>query len=59
MQLWHGVEDASIGIQHGRWLADHVPGVEAHLIAGGDHTNIEMPHQQQGWTWLLESSEVR
>lgn len=32
VQLWHGISDQALGAQHGRWLAAHIPGVDAHLV---------------------------
>lgn len=52
VQLWHGVDDQAVGIQHGQWLAEHIPSVEAHLVSGVDHTNIETRHEGEAWVWL-------
>jgi pimeloyl-ACP methyl ester carboxylesterase len=53
VQLWHGGSDANARVQHGLWLADHIPGVDAHIVEGEDHTNIEMAHEEEAWRWLL------
>jgi len=38
--LWQGSEDLMVPIAHGRWLAQHVPGVVAHLEEGEGHLSI-------------------
>lgn len=49
--LWQGTRDFLV--EHGCWLAEHIPGVHAHMIDGEDHTNIEMRHEDEAWEWLL------
>lgn len=56
VQLWHGVGDAAAEVHHGRWLAEHIPGVDAHLIEGADHTDIEALHQAEAWDWIVATS---
>jgi pimeloyl-ACP methyl ester carboxylesterase len=38
--LWQGNEDLMVPFAHGRWLADHVPGVRAHLEDGEGHLSV-------------------
>ena len=38
--LWHGSEDLFVPFSHGQWLAEHVPGVAAHLLPGEGHLSI-------------------
>ena len=38
--LWHGVEDLIVPIGHGRWLAERIPGVIAHLEEGDGHLSL-------------------
>lgn len=40
VQLWQGSEDLMVPSAHGRWLADAVPGVSAHLVDGEGHLSI-------------------
>lgn len=44
VSLWHGTEDTTVPIAHGRWLAAHVPGVHAHLLEGEGHISIAQRH---------------
>lgn len=38
--LWQGDADLMVPAAHGRWLADHVPGVRAHLLPGQGHLSV-------------------
>ncbi|MCM0619146.1 alpha/beta hydrolase [Nocardioides sp. BSK12Z-4] len=38
--LWHGQDDRLVPYSHGRWLADHVPGVTPHLLPDEGHFSI-------------------
>lgn len=40
VQLWQGSEDLMVPAAHGRWLAEAVPGVSAHLVEGEGHLSI-------------------
>jgi pimeloyl-ACP methyl ester carboxylesterase len=40
VQLWQGTEDLMVPFAHGRWLADHVAGVDAHLLEGEGHLSV-------------------
>jgi pimeloyl-ACP methyl ester carboxylesterase len=39
-QLWQGTEDLMVPFAHGLWLADHVAGVDAHLLTGEGHLSV-------------------
>jgi pimeloyl-ACP methyl ester carboxylesterase len=56
VQLWYGVADAAVPNEHGRWLAEHIPGVDAHGVDDEDHTNIEAHHEVEAWSWLLSTA---
>jgi pimeloyl-ACP methyl ester carboxylesterase len=38
--VWQGSEDLMVPAAHGRWLAEHVPGVRAHLLDGEGHMSV-------------------
>ena len=38
--VWQGSADLMVPFTHGQWLADHIPGVTAHLEAGEGHLSL-------------------
>ena len=42
--LWQGDLDLMVPFGHGRWLAEHLPGVTAHLEAGQGHLSVVANH---------------
>jgi len=52
VQLWHGRHDQFVPFQHGQWLAQRIPGVDAHLTETDGHLTlldrIPLVHE-----WLL------
>jgi pimeloyl-ACP methyl ester carboxylesterase len=54
VQLWHGAEDLFVPIAHGRWLAERIPGVEAHLLDGEGHLTIQLTRIGDVHASLLE-----
>ena len=38
--LWQGDADLMVPVAHGRWLADRIPGVVGHLLAGEGHVSV-------------------
>ena len=52
VQLWHGEDDVAAPLAHGRWLAAHIPGVEAIFVPGADHTNIETRAAPHAYRWI-------
>ena len=38
--LWQGSTDLMVPFTHGQWLAEHIPGVVAHLEEGQGHLSI-------------------
>jgi pimeloyl-ACP methyl ester carboxylesterase len=52
--LWQGRQDLMVPAAHGEWLADHVPGVEAHLSDEEGHLSIEQRRIGDVHAWLVE-----
>jgi pimeloyl-ACP methyl ester carboxylesterase len=38
--VWHGEEDMMAPFAHGRWMAEHIPGVKAHLEPRHGHLSV-------------------
>jgi pimeloyl-ACP methyl ester carboxylesterase len=38
--IWHGDDDPVATVAHGRWLAQHIPGAQLHLLHGEGHVSI-------------------
>ncbi|MGA2529572.1 MAG: alpha/beta hydrolase [Acidimicrobiales bacterium] len=54
--LWHGAQDMFVPIQHGRWLAEQIPGVEAHFTDSDGHLTLLVDRVPEVHEWLLEHS---
>ena len=53
VQIWHGREDPGVPIQHGEWLAAHVPKAEAHLRNDEGHISL-LYHVPEIHAWLTQ-----
>lgn len=53
VQLWHGTEDRFVPFQHGQWLADHIPGVEAHLTDTDGHLTLLERAVPEVHNWII------
>jgi pimeloyl-ACP methyl ester carboxylesterase len=53
-QLWHGRQDRFVPVQHGEWLAAHIPGVDAHITEEDGHGTPVQYRVPQVHEWLLE-----
>jgi pimeloyl-ACP methyl ester carboxylesterase len=50
--LWQGVQDLMVPVAHGRWLAEHIPGVEAHISDEDGHLSIAVGRLGEIYDWL-------
>jgi pimeloyl-ACP methyl ester carboxylesterase len=50
--LWQGVQDKMVPVAHGRWLAEHIPGVEAHISEEDGHLSIAVGRLGEIYDWL-------
>jgi pimeloyl-ACP methyl ester carboxylesterase len=54
MMLWHGRQDKFVPFQHGEWLAQQIPGVDAHLTDEDGHLTLIQRRIPAVHSWLLE-----
>jgi pimeloyl-ACP methyl ester carboxylesterase len=50
--LWQGVQDKMVPVAHGRWLAERIPGVEAHISEPDGHLSIAAGRLGEIYDWL-------
>jgi pimeloyl-ACP methyl ester carboxylesterase len=50
--LWQGVQDKMVPVEHGRWLAERIPGVEAHISEEDGHLSIAVGRLGEIYDWL-------
>jgi pimeloyl-ACP methyl ester carboxylesterase len=50
--LWQGVQDLMVPVAHGRWLAERIPGVEAHISEPDGHLSIAVGRLAEIYDWL-------
>lgn len=53
VQLWHGEQDMFVPFGHGKWLAEHIPGVDARLTAADGHLTLAERRVPEVHGWLL------
>jgi pimeloyl-ACP methyl ester carboxylesterase len=51
--LWQGVQDKMVPVAQGRWLAERIPGVEAHISEPDGHLSISVGRLGEIYDWLL------
>jgi pimeloyl-ACP methyl ester carboxylesterase len=51
--LWQGEQDRFVPPSHGAWLAEHIPGVEAHLSPDDGHLTLLESRVAETHAWLL------
>jgi hypothetical protein len=44
LRIWHGREDRFVPVSHGQWLAEHIAGATAHILAGHGHLSLALGH---------------
>jgi pimeloyl-ACP methyl ester carboxylesterase len=54
MMMWHGRQDKFVPFQHGEWLAQQIPGVDAHLTDEDGHLTLIQRRIPEVHRWLLE-----
>lgn len=52
--LWQGVQDKMVPVAHGRWLAERIPGVEAHISEPDGHLSIRVGRLGEIYDWLRD-----
>jgi pimeloyl-ACP methyl ester carboxylesterase len=52
--LWQGVHDLMVPPDHGRWLAERIPGVEAHISDEDGHLTVFERRMPEIHRWLLD-----
>jgi pimeloyl-ACP methyl ester carboxylesterase len=57
--LWQGVHDRMVPVAHGRWLAERIPGVEAHISEPDGHLSIAVGRLAEIFDWLKAHLEDR
>jgi len=57
--LWQGVQDLMVPVAHGRWLAERIPGVEAHISEPDGHLSIAVARLGEIYDWLRGDRVVR
>jgi pimeloyl-ACP methyl ester carboxylesterase len=50
--LWQGAQDKMVPVAHGRWLAERIPGVEAHISDEDGHLSIAVGRLGEIHSWL-------
>ena len=58
VQLWQGEQDKFVPYGHGVWLAEHIPGVEAHLTAEDGHLTLGALRVPEVHGWFLERARL-
>jgi pimeloyl-ACP methyl ester carboxylesterase len=51
--LWQGVQDLMVPVSHGRWLAERIPGIEAHISEDDGHLSIAVGRLGEIYDWLV------
>jgi pimeloyl-ACP methyl ester carboxylesterase len=52
--LWQGAQDLMVPVAHARWLAERIPGLEAHITDKDGHLSIAVGRLGEIYDWLAE-----
>jgi pimeloyl-ACP methyl ester carboxylesterase len=52
--LWQGAQDLMVPAAHAHWLAERIPGVEAHISEEDGHLSIAVGRLGEIYSWLAE-----
>lgn len=58
VQVWQGEQDQFVPYGHGVWLAEHIPGVDAHLTAEDGHLTLGSRRVPEVHGWFLERARL-
>jgi pimeloyl-ACP methyl ester carboxylesterase len=50
--LWQGAQDLMVPVAHAHWLAERIPGVEAHISEADGHLSIAVGRLGEIYDWL-------
>jgi pimeloyl-ACP methyl ester carboxylesterase len=50
--LWQGAQDLMVPVAHAHWLAERIPGVEAHISEDDGHLSIAVGRLGEIYDWL-------
>jgi pimeloyl-ACP methyl ester carboxylesterase len=54
VKVWHGVDDRFVSFEHGRWLAENIPGAQAEQREGDGHLGVAARRIGDVHEWLAE-----
>jgi len=52
VQVWHGDQDRFVPVSHGRWIAERIPNVEAHIEPEQGHLTVYVGRIPLAQSWL-------
>jgi pimeloyl-ACP methyl ester carboxylesterase len=54
VKVWHGLDDRFVPIEHGRWLAENIPGAQSELREGDGHLGVVAERIGDVHEWLAQ-----
>jgi pimeloyl-ACP methyl ester carboxylesterase len=52
--MWHGQQDLSVPVAHGRWLANAIPGAMLRVLPDDGHLSLIFGREGEVIDWLAE-----